>query len=790
MSQDVYQPCSCGSGKKYKFCCMPVAREIEQVETALEKQRPQEALQLIETALKSRKYSPYLAALHASALERCGRGAEALEVLESAIQQYGEHPYLLLQILGHTVRGDVRDSAVVELVDSIAQHALLAAAANDQRLIGPICSVVAGFQARRGNWLSVAAYSAVAAAYAVSREQAAQALQAIERAQRHIWPPLAIELSEIRPLLPAEDPEQAEAIETATRLMLFACFTAAAGTLNEALEKKPGQFNLLANLAWLYALGGRVEDAFAAADRLVEAAQTDEQHVTARLLRQLLRYATRHDLEELPHDLLLVRDTAVFLSRLDEWNHALPLRDQRAADQASEEATVRSYLLLAEPIDERPTGDPRVLFLDRPELYAGALWVFPPTDVAGLFATSDREAPEWLKEKCLSMALLCVRDERNLPQLVEGLRELGRGCLAEERPVGSETAVGDASASEGVSETIQQLKTLLTQLDIVFDLVHRPRETARLDILPDPISLDEKQLERYRAACERIVRQWSETPLPILGERTAAALRNEAPDAAELRAAAYLACETLPPPPSRADLFRLIGTNELPAVAVGSDEELQARLSGPLRFPATLVDLNTLTDQQLLELADESSRFRFFQWELPAAIVARAGIREQYPEVVALLCARLAHGAAARGLLARSRQWLQEAQDACEQAFQTALAAGRSTEELAPTVRMVLNVCAMCLSLLLQRPREERDRVVAFLHWARDRFVTKVPELGMALGQYLAANGAQDLASLLAPSREAASAAPAGRISPTSGLWTPDAPASGSGGKIWVPGQD
>lgn len=27
-SQDVYAPCSCGSGKKYKFCCLKKDREI------------------------------------------------------------------------------------------------------------------------------------------------------------------------------------------------------------------------------------------------------------------------------------------------------------------------------------------------------------------------------------------------------------------------------------------------------------------------------------------------------------------------------------------------------------------------------------------------------------------------------------------------------------------------------------------------------------------------------------------------------------------------------------------
>ncbi len=789
MSQDVYQPCSCGSGKKYKFCCMPVARVIEQAEAALEKQRPQEALQLIESAQKSRKYSPYLALLHASALDRCGRAEEALQVLEAAIAQYGEHPYLLLQVLSHTVRGDARNPAVADLVDSIAQHALLAAAANDQRPIPTICTIVAGFQARRGNWISAAAYSAVAATYATSREEAAHALQAMQQAQQHVRPSVAAELTDLRPLLPAEDPELAEAVETATRLMLFACFTAAAQTLAEAVEKKPNDFNLLANLAWLYALAGRIEEAFSAADRLIEVARTDEQQVTARLYRQLLRYGQRQDWDELPHELLLIRDTAVFLSRLDEWNRALRLPTRQPGGEPAEESTVRSYLLLTEAVEEKPSGDPRTLFLERPELYAGLLWVFPPADVGGLFAGSEHEAPEWLREKQHSIALVCLRDEQHLSQIVDGLREVGRGCLAGDAP-DAEKAGEEGKQPHDVSETVGQLKRLLTRLDTVFGFVHRPRETARLDVLPSPVALDAQQLEQYRAAYERTVQQWRETPLPILGNRTPAEVQRESPDAPELRAAAYLAYELLPPAPSRAELFGLIGVSELPAVAIGSDQELVARLSGPTRFAATLVDLNTLTDQQLLELGDEPSRFRFFHWELPAAIVARPGIRERHANVVAFLCARLAHNAAGRGLIDQARRWLQDAQAASEQAFQAAVSSAGSADELAGVVRTVLDVCAMCLGLLLQRPHQEREQVVAFLQWVRDRFVIKVPELGTALGQYLAAYGAPDLASLLTPSREAATAGPTGSVSPTSGLWTPDAPASGSGGKIWVPGQD
>ena len=45
---DVYQPCPCGSGKKFKFCCLEVADEMTKVTRLAENNQPHVALQTIE----------------------------------------------------------------------------------------------------------------------------------------------------------------------------------------------------------------------------------------------------------------------------------------------------------------------------------------------------------------------------------------------------------------------------------------------------------------------------------------------------------------------------------------------------------------------------------------------------------------------------------------------------------------------------------------------------------------------------------------------------------------------
>ncbi len=49
---DTYAPCPCASGKKYKFCCKPIFREIIEAMTEAEKGQKSEALKFIQEAKK------------------------------------------------------------------------------------------------------------------------------------------------------------------------------------------------------------------------------------------------------------------------------------------------------------------------------------------------------------------------------------------------------------------------------------------------------------------------------------------------------------------------------------------------------------------------------------------------------------------------------------------------------------------------------------------------------------------------------------------------------------------
>ena len=50
--QEVYRLCPCGSGKKIKFCCLPVVNELARVDEFVEREQHDKAVAFLEGVLK------------------------------------------------------------------------------------------------------------------------------------------------------------------------------------------------------------------------------------------------------------------------------------------------------------------------------------------------------------------------------------------------------------------------------------------------------------------------------------------------------------------------------------------------------------------------------------------------------------------------------------------------------------------------------------------------------------------------------------------------------------------
>ena len=95
MPIDAYDPCACGSGKKFKFCCQAVAEDIDKVYKYQEKHQTQSSLQVIDRVLATRKDLPWGYITKASLLLQDGDYAGAREALVPLLEKAPDHPFAI-----------------------------------------------------------------------------------------------------------------------------------------------------------------------------------------------------------------------------------------------------------------------------------------------------------------------------------------------------------------------------------------------------------------------------------------------------------------------------------------------------------------------------------------------------------------------------------------------------------------------------------------------------------------------------------------------------------------------
>jgi len=93
-------PCPCGSGKKFKSCCMklaPLARKV----IALEERDPEEALRLVSEAERKHPGNEFVLDMKFSVLMAMGRDDECMELVRKELQRNPSY------VNGHCMVGDI-----------------------------------------------------------------------------------------------------------------------------------------------------------------------------------------------------------------------------------------------------------------------------------------------------------------------------------------------------------------------------------------------------------------------------------------------------------------------------------------------------------------------------------------------------------------------------------------------------------------------------------------------------------------------------------------------------------
>src|SRR5688572_3048008 len=95
MPIDAYDPCPCGSGKKFKFCCSALADDIDKVHKYQEKHQTQSSLQVLDRVLVTKKDLPWGYISKASLLLQEGDYPGAREALIPLLEKTPDHPFAI-----------------------------------------------------------------------------------------------------------------------------------------------------------------------------------------------------------------------------------------------------------------------------------------------------------------------------------------------------------------------------------------------------------------------------------------------------------------------------------------------------------------------------------------------------------------------------------------------------------------------------------------------------------------------------------------------------------------------
>src|SRR4051812_25240275 len=104
MALDAYSSCPCGSGKKFKWCCLPIHVEIERAFRQDQEGQHESALRIMGEVVAANTGNPEAHGRHALLLYRNGRLEDAENALQKAFDLNPNYPF------GHFLRGIFRQN--------------------------------------------------------------------------------------------------------------------------------------------------------------------------------------------------------------------------------------------------------------------------------------------------------------------------------------------------------------------------------------------------------------------------------------------------------------------------------------------------------------------------------------------------------------------------------------------------------------------------------------------------------------------------------------------------------
>ncbi len=350
MALEPYDPCPCGNGKKFKFCCQPIIEELAAVERLIDEKQPRQALLAAEKLEPQHSTNPLLLRNKIMALLMLERNEEAHVLIHKCQAANPEDPYgYYFDIRWHLTFTNWEGTRplVEKHLFFIAQKNPGLACQLSMDLVDELLNI--------GCYMAVWRYLFNTLLWARSEETARYAMSIFHELNKSNDIPLPFRnLYQLRSL-PENQPNQAEFAEALQLSMM--CHWNQAAQLFEALsEKDPHQPVLSYNAGVCYSWSG---DLAAAAELLGRAGDDLPDFESAVELETL---AQLHD-QQLPEELIPLRayryrvhSVSRLLSNLDREPRLLrqPIPPRRADADRSPAAV---YVVLDRPREAGNAAD-------------------------------------------------------------------------------------------------------------------------------------------------------------------------------------------------------------------------------------------------------------------------------------------------------------------------------------------------------------------------------------------------------------------------------------------------
>ena len=157
MSADIYGPCPCGSGKKFKFCCHAIADEMDRIVRLIDSNQPRVAVQQLEALETKRPNNAWVGTTRGMLLLDLNESAAARDVLKQVLETHPDNELAIVLYAAAMLHAD----GPVQAKRAI-HRAFQRSAKKLPGLVSDLATTLAAAHAQAGHMMAVREHLALA----------------------------------------------------------------------------------------------------------------------------------------------------------------------------------------------------------------------------------------------------------------------------------------------------------------------------------------------------------------------------------------------------------------------------------------------------------------------------------------------------------------------------------------------------------------------------------------------------------------------------------------------------